>query len=105
MNEAALQESLERFGGGDAERRAVARAARDLVDAGRFEDDTDVPLTADIIVDNLDDARSGGPAERWNWWLGSLAIAYDRGEADGAERSETEAGYRSFRVDRWSGDE
>ncbi|PSQ22630.1 hypothetical protein BRD04_04230 [Halobacteriales archaeon QS_9_67_17] len=52
MDAAALVERLERFGGSEPERRAVARSARDLADSGH-------DLT-----------------ERWNWWLGSLEAAH-----------------------------
>jgi len=83
----ALCERLARFGGSAAERRAVARAARDLADDGRIVDDIDAPLTADLVVSNLADAPDGGPADRWNWWLGSLSVAF--------------GGYREFAVRRW----
>lgn len=72
----ALVAGLETFGGDEAERRAVARHARDLADSGRYEADADVELTAEHVVVQLADAPEGGPAERWNWWLGSLDLAY-----------------------------
>lgn len=82
-----LRECLARFGGSAAERRAVARAARDLADDGRVARDLGAPLSVGLVVDNLADARSGGPADRWNWWVGSLELAF--------------GGYRAFEVRRW----
>ncbi|MFT4884924.1 MAG: hypothetical protein ACI8U4_002442 [Natronomonas sp.] len=83
----ALAAGLETFGGDPEERRAVARHARDLADSGRYEDDTEVPLTPEHVVVQLADAPAGGPAERWNWWLGSLEFAY--------------GGYAEFQLRRW----
>jgi len=75
------------FGGPPAERRAVARAAGDLADAGALADDLDIEVTPDVIVDQLADAPGGSPAERWNWWLGALEASH--------------GGYRQFRVTAW----
>lgn len=72
----ALATGLEPFGGDEAERRAVARNARDLADSGRYVDDSGIELTPEHVVVQLSDAPEGGPAERWNWWLGSLEVAY-----------------------------
>jgi hypothetical protein len=72
----ALRAGLETFGGDEAERRAVARHARDLFDSGRYTDDTGIDLTAERIVVQLADAPDGTPATRWNWWIGSLEFAY-----------------------------
>lgn len=82
----ALATALVRFGGSDAERRTVARQARDLADAGKLAADRGEPLTVATVLDELDDAPEGGPAERWNWWLGSLAIAYGGYERFGVRR-------------------
>ncbi len=82
-----LQSKLVRFGGSAGERQAVARHARDLADDGRFERDDGNRLTAERIVAELADAPEGGPADRWNWWLGSLELAY--------------GGYAEFQVRRW----
>jgi hypothetical protein len=71
-----LASALERFGGTAAERRVVARQARDLDDSGRPERDRGHPLTVADVVANLADAPDGGPAERWNWWLGALETAH-----------------------------
>lgn len=124
MDEATLRRRLERFGGDEAERRAVARAARDLADDGRFAADEGYPLTAAVVVDELADRREGGPAVRWNWWLGALEIAHgaaDRTDGDspatpgtspgGAPRGDPSGGaepdaaasdrYLPFRVRRW----
>lgn len=79
--------ALDRFGGGAGERRAVARQARDLADSGRYADDFDAELTPATVLDELADAPGGGPAERWNWWLGSLELSH--------------GGYAEFRVRRY----
>lgn len=86
LDPAELAAALERFGGTPAERRVVARQARDLADSGRPERDRGRSLTAEDVVANLADAPDGGPAERWNWWLGALEMAY--------------GGYASFQVRR-----
>lgn len=72
----AVVAGLEPFGGDESERRTVARNARDLADSGRYVGDTGIELTPEHVVVQLADAPDGGPAERWNWWLGSLEIAY-----------------------------
>lgn len=78
MDTRELNERLEaEFGGTDAERRVVARQARDLADAGQVEDDRGEPVSVDVIVTNLRDAPADHDlVERWNWWLGSLETAY-----------------------------
>ncbi|AHG02647.1 hypothetical protein HALDL1_02670 [Halobacterium sp. DL1] len=78
------------FGGTAAERRTVARAAGDLVDAGKLEGDLDVELTAEVVLEHLSDAPRGTPAERWNWWMGALEASH--------------GGYRQFRVTAWDGE-
>lgn len=83
----ALTAGLEAFGGDSSERRAVARQARDLADSGQYEIDTGIALTPEHVVVQLSDAPDGGPADRWNWWLGSLEFAY--------------GGYAEFEVRRW----
>lgn len=70
------------FGGTEAERAAVVRAARDLSDSGRYAADTDRSLTVEIVVTELGDAPDGGPADRWNWWMGALDLAYGGGYGD-----------------------
>ncbi|WP_254839542.1 hypothetical protein [Natronomonas marina] len=84
---AALSAGLETFGGDEAERRAVARHARDLADSGRYEDDAGVELTPEHVVVQLADAPEGSPADRWNWWVGALEFAY--------------GGYAEFQLRRW----
>jgi hypothetical protein len=79
------------FGGTAAERRTVARAAGDLVDAGKLEGDLDVELTAEVVLEHLSDAPRGTPAERWNWWMGALETSH--------------GGYRQFRVTAWDAEE
>ncbi len=64
------------FGGKPGEQRVVARQAVDLKDASKYESDTGAKLTVEEIIDHLADAPDGPPAERWNWWMGSLDVAY-----------------------------
>lgn len=70
------------FGGDEATRRAVARQAGDLADSGRLAADAGIDLDAAAICRHLADAPEGySLAERWNWWIGSLELAfggYDR---------------------------
>ena len=80
-----LVAALKRFGGED-ERRTVARQARDLADSGKHAHDRSHPLTVDVVLEQLSDAREGSPADRWNWWMGALDVAY--------------GGYESFQVRR-----
>ncbi|ELY35165.1 hypothetical protein [Haloferax volcanii] len=86
FDEESFRDALAEFGGTDAERRVVARQARDLADSGQAEADRGAPLTGDEIVRNMRDAPDGDPATRWNWWLGALEAAY--------------GGYREFQVRR-----
>ncbi|NKE36665.1 hypothetical protein GWG54_12715 [Natronococcus sp. JC468] len=76
----------EAFGGTSGGARVVARQAADLADDGRYRDDTGIPLTDDVVVDELADAPDGGPPERWNWWMGSLEIAFGGYEPFGVRR-------------------
>ncbi|MFC7325617.1 hypothetical protein ACFQMF_13630 [Halorubrum rutilum] len=78
MDRTRLENALaEAFGGTEAERRAVARAACDLADSGRPSEDRGHALTVPGVVDHLDDAPDGSSlVERWNWWLGALEAAY-----------------------------
>lgn len=84
-----LAAELERaFGGRERERDVVARQARDLADSGKPEEDRGEPLTVAEVVRQMGDAPEGsGVADRWNWWLGSLEVAY--------------GGYREFQVTRF----
>lgn len=86
-----LAEALERFGGTEAERRTVARQATDLAASGKHARDRSHPLTVGVVVDELADAREGSPAQRWNWWMGALEVAY--------------GGYEPFEVRRYPGGE
>ncbi len=70
------QELTDSFGGSQAESRVVVRQAVDLADAGRYEATVGTPLTTDLVIDELGDAPEGGPVERWNWWIGSLEVAF-----------------------------
>jgi hypothetical protein len=82
----ALVAELERFGGSDAERRVVARQARDLADSGKLARDRGSKLTVATVVEELEDAPRGGPADRWNWLIGSLTLAYGGYEPFGVRR-------------------
>ena len=78
------QRLLERLGaefdGSDRAVRAVARQAGDLADAGQFAADAGYELTTDRVIDNLEDAPGSYTlVERWNWWVGSLGLAYGDG--------------------------
>ncbi|MFC6716884.1 hypothetical protein ACFQGT_16485 [Natrialbaceae archaeon GCM10025810] len=87
----ALESRLrERFGGSPGEARTVARQAVDLADAGRYEADVDAPLTADVVCQELADAPDGTPADRWNWWIGSLELAFGGYERFGIRRYRTD---------------
>jgi hypothetical protein len=78
MDRKRLEKALEaEFGGTEAERRAVARAARDLADSGKPSHDRGHALTVPGVIDHLGDAPDGSSlVERWNWWLGALDAAY-----------------------------
>lgn len=78
MDRERLRERLREFEGTDAERRAVARAAGDLADSGRYESDTDRALTVEEVMEHLGDAPEESVAGRWNWWVGSLDLAHGR---------------------------
>ncbi len=81
-----LEAAFERaFDAKSAERRVVARQARDLAASGKPEADRGAPLTVETVVDNLSDAPDAWSlADRWNWWLGALEVAH--------------GGYRQFQV-------
>lgn len=87
----ALADALSRFGGTDPERHTVARQAADLAGSGQYRRDSGRRLAVDLIVDELADAPEGSPADRWNWWMGVLAVAY--------------GGYEPFAVRRYPGSE
>ena len=69
----ALDEAFEAT---DAEVRAVARLARDLDDSGRYRADTSRELTPHEVVEHLDDSPDDRLHSKWNWWVGSLELAY-----------------------------
>ncbi|WP_254762013.1 hypothetical protein [Natrinema marinum] len=64
------------FGGTTGQSRVVVRQAVDLADSGQYEDDAGTTLTNDLVIGELSDAPEGNPPERWNWWIGSLEVAY-----------------------------
>ncbi|MFC4439505.1 MULTISPECIES: hypothetical protein [Natrialbaceae] len=77
----------EEFGGTGGPARVVARQAADLADAGQYEADIGAELAVEVVIEELEDAPDGGPPERWNWWIGSLEIAF--------------GGYEEFAVRRY----
>ena len=74
------------FGGTMGQSRVVVRQAVDLDDSGQYREDAGIELTNDVVVDELSDAPDGGPADRWNWWIGSLEVAYGGYERFGIRR-------------------
>ncbi|KZN22731.1 MULTISPECIES: hypothetical protein [unclassified Haladaptatus] len=93
MNPSELDRRLrERFDAPEGARRVVVREARDLSDSGRYRKHAGIELTASAIVGHLEDAPDDmSLPEKWNWWVGSLEIAY--------------GGYTEFLVVRWQGSE
>ncbi len=78
MDRQRLAEALAaEFGGGDRTVRTVARQAGDLADSGRLAADIGYELTTERVLDNLRDAPATYTLrKRWNWWVGSLELAY-----------------------------
>jgi hypothetical protein len=78
MDRERLDHALERaFDGGEGERRAVVRAAGDLADSGRLAADRGSEVTVETVVTELADAPDDSSlVDRWNWWVGALAVAY-----------------------------
>lgn len=78
MKDGALAVTLEsRYEADEQASRAVARQARDLDDSGLLTDDATYELSPTVLVDQLEDAPDDHTlVERWNWWIGSLALAY-----------------------------
>jgi hypothetical protein len=92
VNESELDRALaEAFAGSEAERRVVVRQALDLADSGNVERDRGAELTVEEVVTQLNDAPAGSVANRWNWWLGALEVAY--------------GGYEPFQVRRYESEE
>ena len=56
MDATDIRPALERFEGTDAQRRVVARQARDLADSGRLAADRGADPTVEAVVDDLADA-------------------------------------------------
>ena len=81
LDTSSLAEALAQFGGGESERRTVARQAADLAASGKHARDRSHPLTEAVVVDQLSEAHEGSPADRWNWWMGALEAAYGGYEA------------------------
>ncbi len=71
------QELFRRFGGTDEQRRAVARQATDLLDSEQLIEDLGTQPTVPQLCNHLADAPDGyALPERWNWWIGSLELAF-----------------------------
>ncbi|WP_254832459.1 hypothetical protein [Haloglomus salinum] len=85
------------FDAAAGERRAVARMASDLAAAGHYGDVAGHDLTPELVVANLEDAPDEELASKWNWWLGSLEIAFGRSE-------DLEHGFAEFQVRQYEGD-
>ncbi len=66
-----------------AQCRVVARQAVDLADSGQYASDLGFELTIDHILHELADAPDEPLPDRWNWWIGSLELAYGGYEAFG----------------------
>ena len=78
----------EAFDASSSARRVVVRQARDLADSGAYRDDAGAELTPAAVVEHLRDAPDDHSLpERWNWWMGSLELAY--------------GGYAEFEIRRW----
>jgi len=57
--------------------RVVARAAGDLTDSGAYQADVGADIDETVVVSELRDAPDDCDLiERWNWWIGSLELAY-----------------------------
>lgn len=88
VNRARLEASLrETFDPKPGALRVVVRQAMDLAESGRYREDSDTDLSAPELVEHLADAPDEGLVERWNWWVGSLELAY--------------GGYAEFEIRRW----
>lgn len=79
MDREAFEDALaEAFDATPTELRVVSRHARDLSDSGQYAEDAGHDLTPDTVVANLADAPAEHEAlpAKWNWWMGSLELAY-----------------------------
>jgi len=77
MDREAFEDALaEGFDATPTELRVVSRHARDLSDSERYAEDAGHALTPDAVVANLTDAPEEPLPARWNWWMGSLELAY-----------------------------
>jgi hypothetical protein len=76
VNAGRLELALEREFGGEA--KVVVRQAVDLDDSGYYREDAGADLSVDAVLEHLADAPADctDTVERWNWWIGSLALAY-----------------------------
>jgi hypothetical protein len=88
VNRARLEARLrETFAPDAGALRVVVRQAMDLAESGQYAADTGTELTVAELVEHLGDAPDEALVDRWNWWVGSLEIAY--------------GGYAEFEVRRW----
>jgi hypothetical protein len=88
VNRARLEASLrETFDPTPGALRVVVRQAMDLGESGQYHEDTGSALVVAELVEHLADAPDEGLVERWNWWVGSLELAY--------------GGYAEFEIRRW----
>jgi hypothetical protein len=92
-----LELALEREYGGES--RVVVRQAVDLRDSGYYREDAGSELTADVVLDHLSDAPDDctDAVERWNWWVGSLALAYGNRYAQFTIRRPPDVGKDPYR--------
>lgn len=98
MNRQELEDQLTTFEGTSDQRRLVSRQARDLADSGILAEDDDIEVTADFVVDHLRDAPDDHTLlERWNWWVGSLELAYGERYAQFRVRTDLEDSTREER--------
>ncbi|ELY94536.1 hypothetical protein [Natrialba taiwanensis] len=77
------------FSATESQVRVVVRQAIDLAEAGQYEADVGTAVTAAVVVAELGDAPSGTVPERWNWWIGSLELAFGGYERFGIQRYRT----------------
>ena len=88
MNRARLEAGLrETFDPSPGALRVVVRQAMDLAESGQYGADTGTEMTVAELLEHLGDAPDEPLVDRWNWWMGSLEVAY--------------GGYADFEVRRW----
>jgi len=89
VNRARLEAQLRNaFAPAPGALRVVVRQVMDLTESGQYAKDTGSELTVSELVEHLADAPDEQLVDRWNWWLGSLELAYGN--------------YAVFEVRRWA---